>query len=279
MKNKKYRIGEVAKICNISKRTLRYYDEIGLLLPSETLTLNQYRTYTEEDLHKIPIIKYYKESGFKLEDIKQMMNKYDLKAINVEQKFDDKIQELENLEEDLKNKRKAVEEWLFLIKEAEIILEEDTRSVNIKKFKKTEMVFLEQGFNFDYRESIVNIKFNNHIEKIGNLISGPVIIEFLSLENRCLEKCTTVKIMQKYLKKGVVENLVEFGGIAVASYYCVGSHKNLKNGYKKLKKWLEDSGLEYEDKCYERYVLDYWTSNDENKFVTEIIVPLKNYKL
>ena len=276
MSEKKYRIGEVEKICKISKRTLRYYDEIGLLCPSGIPNTNKYRSYTEEELHKIPIIKYYKQSGFKLDDIKKMINKFDFHPGNIEEKFNDKIRELEILEGELKTKKKAVKEWLDLIKEAKTVVAEKPMDINIKMFKKTKMMFLEQKFEYKYMNSIVNIEFNNYIEKMKNMIAGPVIIEFSSFENKCLEKCTDIKIMQKCLEKCESEQLLDFGDILVASYYYIGPYNNIKIAYKKMQDWLKKCGYEYVDKCYERYVVDYWTFSDENKFITEILVPIQS---
>lgn len=41
-----YQIGEVSKLCNISIKTLRYYDEIELLIPEKIDTYSGYRYYS-----------------------------------------------------------------------------------------------------------------------------------------------------------------------------------------------------------------------------------------
>ncbi len=43
-------IGEFSKICKVSTKTLRYYAEIGLILPSEIDPKNGYRYYAIEQL-------------------------------------------------------------------------------------------------------------------------------------------------------------------------------------------------------------------------------------
>ncbi len=60
-------ISQVAELTGISTRTLQYYDEIGLLKPSE-LTESGYRLYDDEALQKLQQILFFKELGFKLKE-------------------------------------------------------------------------------------------------------------------------------------------------------------------------------------------------------------------
>ena len=50
-------IGEFSKICQVSAKTLRYYDEIGLLRPEEINPENGYRYYRVEQLERMLFIK------------------------------------------------------------------------------------------------------------------------------------------------------------------------------------------------------------------------------
>lgn len=67
-------ISQVAELTGISPRTLQYYDEIGLLKPSE-LTQSGYRLYNDEALQKLQQILFFKELGFKLKEIKEILQK------------------------------------------------------------------------------------------------------------------------------------------------------------------------------------------------------------
>ena len=74
-------ISKVAELTGISTRTLQYYDEIGLLKPSE-LTQSGYRLYNDEALQKLQQILFFKELGFKLKEIKEILEKPDFDIIN-----------------------------------------------------------------------------------------------------------------------------------------------------------------------------------------------------
>ena len=65
-------IGEFSNICKVSTKTLRYYDEIGLLKPSEINPENGYRYYAIEQLEKMLFINRLKSYSFSLDEIKAL---------------------------------------------------------------------------------------------------------------------------------------------------------------------------------------------------------------
>lgn len=65
--------GDIAKLCDVSVRTVQYYDKEGILSPSE-LSEGGRRIYSEEDLKKFRCICLYKALGFSLGEIKEVIN-------------------------------------------------------------------------------------------------------------------------------------------------------------------------------------------------------------
>ncbi|MDE5950690.1 MAG: MerR family transcriptional regulator, partial [Acetatifactor sp.] len=65
-----YKIGELSKLCNISVKTLRYYDSEGILCPEEIDALTGYRYYSAAQLSDCYRILALKELGFTLEEIR-----------------------------------------------------------------------------------------------------------------------------------------------------------------------------------------------------------------
>ena len=66
-------ISDVSRLTGVSLRTLRYYDEIRLLIPTE-VTQAGYRLYNEEALRRLQIILLYRELEFPLKDISEIMS-------------------------------------------------------------------------------------------------------------------------------------------------------------------------------------------------------------
>ena len=73
MNEKAKTVHEVAKLTGITARTLHYYDEIGLLKPS-IITEAKYRQYTDDDLTRLQEILFFREVGFALKEIKELLD-------------------------------------------------------------------------------------------------------------------------------------------------------------------------------------------------------------
>lgn len=67
-----YTVQKLGKMAGISTRTLRYYDEIGMLKPAR-INSSGYRIYGEKEVNLLQQIMFYKELGIKLETINQIV--------------------------------------------------------------------------------------------------------------------------------------------------------------------------------------------------------------
>lgn len=67
------RIGEVAERTEMSFRTLRHYDEIGLVTPSAR-TEGGFRLYTEDDIARILLIRRMKPLGYSLDEMRELLD-------------------------------------------------------------------------------------------------------------------------------------------------------------------------------------------------------------
>ncbi|GAA4874805.1 MerR family transcriptional regulator [Saccharopolyspora cebuensis] len=65
-------IGEVAERTGLSLRTIRYYDEVGLVVPSAR-SQGGFRLYTEPDIDRLQLIKRMKPLGFQLEEMRDLL--------------------------------------------------------------------------------------------------------------------------------------------------------------------------------------------------------------
>ena len=72
MGKERWQIGEMARMAGVSIRTLHHYDAIGLLAPSDE-TEAGYRIYDGAAMARLEQILYFRELGFPLEEIREMM--------------------------------------------------------------------------------------------------------------------------------------------------------------------------------------------------------------
>ncbi len=77
-----HRIGDVARTFGVSLRTLRFYEDKGLVSPMrDGLT----RLYSERDIARLKLVMLGRKIGFSLRDVKQIMDLYDPSAGNMRQ--------------------------------------------------------------------------------------------------------------------------------------------------------------------------------------------------
>ena len=81
---KYYSIGEIADLCSISSKTLRYYDAIGLLSPGYKNSDTNYRYYTKDQIFNVFLIRKLQALGFSLKEIQTLLEADDTQAYSNE---------------------------------------------------------------------------------------------------------------------------------------------------------------------------------------------------
>lgn len=100
-------IGSAAQQSGLPPKTIRYYEDIGLLTADRAA--NGYRDYSSEDVHRLRFLQRSRSLGFSVEECRQLLSLYtdrdrasaDVKAIAIEKlgEIDRKIAELSGLRE------------------------------------------------------------------------------------------------------------------------------------------------------------------------------------
>ena len=93
-----YKIGELAKRCEVSADTIRFYEKSGLLSQPQRTDAG-YRLYAVEDESKVKFIRRAKQVGFTLQEVSELLSirveKHQHTCAEVKSIADDKIDELE----------------------------------------------------------------------------------------------------------------------------------------------------------------------------------------
>lgn len=131
------KINEVAKLTGVTVRTLHYYDEIGLLKPSQ-ITEAGYRLYDENSLAELQQILFFKELEFSLNEIKEIITNPTF----------NKIEALKNHKELLIKKRQRIDNLITLLDNT--IKGEDNMS--FKEFDMTEIEISKKKYAKEVKE-------------------------------------------------------------------------------------------------------------------------------
>ncbi|WP_320172229.1 MerR family DNA-binding transcriptional regulator [Maridesulfovibrio sp.] len=268
----RYFIGEMSKLCNISKKALRYYDQINLI-PSQRHDYNNYRYYTRESLLAVPVIKYYKQMGFTLEEMKEFIEGNSQHVFkSIQRSFRAKIRALEEEQEKIRRMHVSVKDWSELVREAEMVIDNSISEVSVKYIESEDLLFQDQKFENDLQWSIINLEFTQHVEEVNNEITGPVIINFSSRKDRIEGVDQKIKMLQKTIVPCSDDFSYQFGGEMMLSCYHTGAHEDIHKTYMKMERWAANSSYVLGQDSFERYVTDYWTTNNSAKFVTEVLI-------
>jgi DNA-binding transcriptional MerR regulator len=133
-------ISQVAELTGISCRTLQYYDEIGLLHPSE-LTQSGYRLYDDEALQKLQQILFFKELGFKLKDINEILQRPDF----------DRIQAFKKQKDLLLLKRNRIDRLIQLLSR----LEKGEQCMSFKEFDLSDYINALEDFKSNSTDEVI----------------------------------------------------------------------------------------------------------------------------
>ncbi|MCP1156935.1 MerR family transcriptional regulator [Bacillus infantis] len=121
-----YTISELAKAFDVSTRTIRYYEELGLLCPNRNV--NGRRIFAKKDYIRLKLIFRGKRFGFKLDEIKEMIVLFDQDRSGRKQLE----RTVEYGRDRVKEVNARIEELLFLKEEMEKMLDQFEKRLNEK---------------------------------------------------------------------------------------------------------------------------------------------------
>lgn len=291
MKDKQnyYTIGEISDICDIPIKTLRYYDEIGLLTPTMRNKDNNYRYYNDEQILTLYIIKKLKFFGFSLEEIKTMTFCKDVKTVTNHLRertsvIKGKIENLNVILCDLENMLSRLEKGNSFI---HCFDKEDMASEKIE-FDDSD-VFIEEipRYNCIYTRAIQK-NYDNAGVTIPRWFELFDIAKKLRLNAIGVVLCTYHnEPLGQFVNKecdleistpvyGAVNSphFKESGGYKAVTAFHSGSHATLITTHIKMIKWINNHKLNISGPISEEYIISPLDVTNEDDFVTKVIIPI-----
>lgn len=206
-------VKQVSDLTGVSVRALHYYDEIGLLKPSE-ITEAGYRLYDDEALKTLQQILFFKELDIPLKDVKEIMLS----------PYFDKMQALKNQKKLLILKRKRLNGLIKLINKT--LKGEST--MNFKEFDMNEYFNVLEEFKTEHEDKVIEIygsvdKYNDHIEKCKSKED--------EIAKMAINKYGSIEKYAKALKK----NLNDSATFTLAEQYDEFKRDSLEDKHPKLK--------------------------------------------
>lgn len=211
-------VKQVSDLTGISVRALHYYDEIGLLKPSE-ITETGYRLYNDEALKTLQQILFFKELDMPLKEVKDIMTS----------PYFDKMEALKNQKKLLTLKQKRLNGLIELINKT--LKGEGT--MNFKEFDMSEYYNILEEFKTEHEDKV--IKMYGSIDKYNELIEKCKCKEY-EIAKEAIKQYGSI---EKYAK--AVKNNLNSATLSLAEQYdkfkkdCLeDKHPKLKELFKKL---------------------------------------------
>lgn len=268
-------IGEFSNICKVSTKTLRYYAEIGLILPDEINPENGYRYYSIEQLETMLFINRLKSYNFSLEEIKSILMSEESQdeklysALTTKKKeIGNQVQELEKTLEQLNHDLSTLKQGKSIMSYLENI---DVQLVEVEKLNLLSIRKMVHEYEFvqEYGNCYSKI-FKNIIDDKLTVLAPPMVL-FHSAQFSSSGLDTEFAIP---VKEHVTGTRDFCPGLCLKTVLH-GSYSNLTSVYAKQRKWAEQEGYKSSNALYEVYVNDPSQVASESDLITEVYYPVK----
>ncbi len=265
-------IGEISKLFNINKKTLRYYDEIDLFKPSYVDKHNKYRYYSIDQFECLETIQYLKELGLTLSKIRYHLNTFNLASIIDSLEYENqiieaRIDELKQIQDKIGKKIAQIQDatkFDFLDKIRALELEERT------------VVKYDETISYEDVELLVR-KLAKVSEYKVSLTYGDVGISVSSenLRNRIYTKYSSAFVI---VEEGEYDkDLIKvFPKGTYLSIRYNGYHKDAPKYYERLDKYIKENNYEIIDDSIEIQLVDPSLITCESEMVSEIQIPVRS---
>lgn len=272
-----FSIGKAADICSVSTRTLRFYEQNGLVMPDRVDEETRYRYYSYETLLRVQTIRYLLDEGFPLEEIKDMLHKYDLDTMKLH--FNTRIKETELELRYLKQRLSSLKAWHSLFTEGDYVLKHNEQTVHTKYLPAQDCFSFryEAGGEEELTAAYIEATFYSESKRLGNDmvdIGGSINVYFESFDDRIHSNVKEMTLLQTmYPDSDSHDNVLRFGGFLAAACYHIGNRSTIASTYRKIIDWCAAHHFALRGDSFERHVLDGYSVIKEDQFVTEVLLP------
>lgn len=270
-----YKIGIFSKMNRVTVKTLRHYDDIGLLKPCQVDQTTGYRYYSSDQLLSLHKIIALKQIGFSLNEIIEVMDK----NISMDRMIDyleGKQSAISKTIEDEQVKLNQIQSYLKNLKQ-EVIFK--MHNVILKELPEVMAASMRtripdyEAFNTIYPE------MGRYMEEQKVKCATPDYCFTIYHDGEYKEADIDVEICQAVTDFAKDSDKVKFKKIkAVKTAACVihqGPYNTIGMAYGAVMKWIEENAYDIIGLPRESYIDGIWNKENPDEWLTEIQIPIK----
>ncbi|MBO7595873.1 MAG: MerR family transcriptional regulator [Bacteroidales bacterium] len=274
MSNKtKLKIGEFSQMMQVTVKTLRHYEQKGLLLPDEVDEWTGYRYYSIEQMQKLQSIRDLQSLGFSLDEIKELYDD-DSHTPSVRQ-MDEKIKETELQLNQLIARRNRLLEWKNSRKQ-------------ITKMEKFNIQSLPEIIVASHREVIPNYealgpmcyeKIGPEMQRLGCKCPKPGYCFTVGHNGEYTPTDIDIEYCEQVEEIGTDSAIIKFKKLpAIPKALCmkhIGPYEKFYESFIETFKYMEQNGYKIAGQPRTSYVDGPWNQDDPEKWVSIIQIPIE----
>ncbi|MBF4692388.1 MerR family transcriptional regulator [Fusibacter ferrireducens] len=265
-----YKIGEFSKITFLSVKTLRYYNEIKLLVPAKIDEATGYRYYDDENFQKAMMIKTLRRFNFSIQELLEVLPRID---------------HMDDLADFLLEKHEQLETQVTMIKRDQKAL---IKEVNyMKEVKAVSKLYEVEIVNMP-AVKVACLRYKGRYEDLGIYIGKLYKAAGMNAEGApfslyydedYMEADADIEVavpVKKEVKKDEVKTRM-LPEIRCVKYVHVGPYEHLSNSYKIITDYIKANKLETYTPSREVYRKGpgMLMKGNPEKYETEILIPIK----
>lgn len=267
-----FSIGEVSKLFHVSVSSLRHYENIGLLHPEYISPESGYRYYGTEQFEVLNTIRYLRALDMPLAEIEDFLKNRDIS--NIEEKLIQQKKIVLEKQQELKRVEQKINHRLNCLSEAQSM---PLDTVTLVRLPACRIVWVDARLKIEESKDMeAPIRKLDQSQAEAVVFLGKV---GLGISAEHLRTAEYTKYDGIFLKLDD-EDIFDGETIPVAETLCVrlsfrGSHAEAPAQYKKLLDYIKVHQMQIIGFSREITLIDYGITNDLEKFVTEICIPVR----
>lgn len=275
-----YSIGEASKLTHLSQQTIRYYDEMGLVVPERRDPFNNYRYYAEQQIIQLMIICRLREAKCSLKDIRNIINNKHLESIY-------KVLCKRNLEmeQEIKEIQRVIDSNNSLISRVNqaISLTDEKTDAYDKKYMVEEIPTMSlfckrkkhRNYNF-FRTSLDHWSALNHECKALHLkiIGAPMAIFHTELLGQFIMRDCDFTLAIQVEPDENCSMIETFGGFLAATAIHKGSYASMAETYIHLLQWINQNGYEAHEPAFEEFIISPVECIEPEMAIIKVMIPV-----
>ncbi len=270
-KSNLFSIGDVSRLFHLSVSSLRHYEAVGLLTPEKIDPETGYRYYSTAQFEVLNTIRYLRALDMPLAEIADFLQNRDVdhiedKLLHQKQTVIQKQLELKRIEQKIDHRLRQLQD----AKNSEL----DT--VQMIRTPSCRVVLMENSLkinNFLDMEAPIRELEKSDTEAVVFLGKIGVGISAAHLEEQCFDRYDSIFLVldAEDHYSGNTVTLPEASCVRIR--FC-GSHLEAPAQYRKLLQYIKEHHMKIDGSSREITLIDFGLTNDTEKFVTEISIPV-----